>query len=189
MRLLKTFHRKWHPFLILFTVLSFWCLRHVRTDLENDIEGKHELDAYANNVRFTQLSDEGILAYQVYATSLQHYANKITEFTQPVIIIYDIKGARKPWYIRANSGSAYEATKEIVLQGNVEAQQAADPQHPSTLLKTTTVTVSPKTRRAETTAPISAVQPGLIITAIGADTDLQTGITHLRSEVKAHYVP
>jgi len=72
---------------------------------------------------------------------------------------------------------------------NVIIHHAADGNNPSTLIKTTTLSVYPNQQIAKTEDYIVLIQPSIIVKAIGMNANLNTGDIKLLSQARSEYVP
>ncbi|MBV9576025.1 MAG: LPS export ABC transporter periplasmic protein LptC, partial [Gammaproteobacteria bacterium] len=72
---------------------------------------------------------------------------------------------------------------------NVTIHHAADVNNPATLIKTSTLTVYPNKKLAQTNAFITMIQPSLLVKAIGMQADMNTGDIKLLTQARGEYVP
>jgi LPS export ABC transporter protein LptC len=117
-----------------------------------------------------------------------HYAqNDSTDFTDPQLTLYH--KSPNPWFIESKTAKASHGIDKVVFTENVTIHHPADYANPATIIKTTTLTVHPNDKTAETAEPITMIQPNSIMKAIGMQADMDSGNIKLLSQAQGEYVP
>lgn len=146
-------------------------------------------DAIMQDVTALILDKQGKPSMKVITPKLIHYAESdTTHFTTPQLILYR-RQSSKPWYVTANQAKATQGTNNVDFWDNVTIHHAADANNPATLIKTTTLTVHPNEKTAETKDDITLTQPNVVIKATGMHADMNTGDVKLLSKARGEYVP
>jgi lipopolysaccharide export system protein LptC len=125
---------------------------------------------------------------KVITPKLVHYAESdTTHFTTPQLVLY--RQSPQPWYVTSKFAKATQGTDNVNFWENVTIHHAADTNNPATLIKTTTLTVHPNDKTAETKDFITLTQPNVIVKATGMFADMNTGDIKLLSQARGEYVP
>ena len=93
----------------------------------------------------------------------------------------------KPWDITANKGRSEGGKSKVYLWDNVKIIQAADQNNSGFNVSTTSLTVYPDIKFAETNDPVAIIKGGSVAKAIGAKADFKSGIVDLLSNVECQY--
>jgi lipopolysaccharide export system protein LptC len=166
-------------------------------------------DAYARQVVFTQMNEEGRLKSRFYADELKHYKNGITTLEAPYGILYDnvnntlnvggvltvnedthakSGGQKPPWTIKADHGELRDNGNLLYLWGHVNIHQDKGKNNQATLFTTEALTYYPKTRIARTKEAVQITQSdGSTVTARGMNANLDTGEVDFLSQVRSRY--
>jgi lipopolysaccharide export system protein LptC len=175
--------------LVLIAMLSCWLLWHYVINLQWGAPANpNNPDAFAYNLQVNVMDDNGQPQYVFSSPYLVHYSvgNRII-LQKPVMTMYE--GAQPPWILHANQGEAFNGNNLVKLWGNVNMSQVAGTTNPSSLIKTTEITVYPKQRVATTNQYISAVQPNAQMNSVGMKLDLGQKTVDLLSQVHGVYEP
>jgi lipopolysaccharide export system protein LptC len=175
--------------LVLIAMLSCWLLWHYVINLQwGTLANPNNPDAFAYNLQVNVMDDNGQPQYIFSSPYLVHYAVGDRVILQkPVMTMYN--GAQPPWLLHADHGEAFNGNDMVKLWGNVNMSQAVGTANPSTLIKTTEITVYPKQRIATTKQYISAVQPNVQMNSVGMKLDLAQKTLDLLSQVQGVYEP
>lgn len=145
-------------------------------------------DAMMEGVIATIINKEGAPALKIETPKMVHYLREdTTNITSPHITVY--RDSPKPWHIHSDSATATKGINQIIFHDHVVINHDHDTENPSTLIKTTVLTVFPNKKVAETNDPIILVQPDTIIHAVGMFADLNDGTVKLLSNARGEYVP
>jgi len=144
-------------------------------------------DSFATNVTFVKMDADGVPEQQLTAPLITHYPNDITDLTTPHFTLY-MKNS-SPWHLSANYGQLQDKGDTLVLKDNVKLEQPAGKDNLPLTMTTTELTIYPKTKYAHTQQPVTIVQPGRIVHAIGLNADANTKVIDLLSQVRAEIQP
>jgi LPS export ABC transporter protein LptC len=143
-------------------------------------------DAFMLGVTATQMNKFGKPINIVTASKLVNFTqNNTTKFEDPFIIHY-VDNA-PPWHISAKYGQAMHGTEKIILTQQVKIRQLPGPNSHNVTFTTTQLTYHTKTSIAETDKPVTIIQPGSVVHAIGLKADLNKGYVNLLAKVKGQY--
>ncbi len=145
-------------------------------------------DAYMENVNAVILDKLGKVTMKIVTPKMIHYAkDDTTDFIDPQITLYH--KSPNPWFIASKTAKAWHGIDNLVFNTDVTIHHPADYNNPATLIKTTTLTVHPNERTAETAEPITMIQPNSIMKAVGMQADMDSGNIKLLSQAQGEYVP
>jgi len=154
---------------------------------ERDISAQNP-DFFMHNVTYVQMDVDGNIRQQIVSPNLVHYPdNDVAVFQQPHLLVFNV--AQKLWDISADQGKSVAYMDRIYLSGNVNIERLPTPDDLGFTVKTTTLTVYPSSQTADTKEPVTILQNGSIVNAIGAKADLAKGTIDLLSKVKGNYAP
>jgi lipopolysaccharide export system protein LptC len=145
-------------------------------------------DAYMENVTAIILDKLGKVTLKIVTPKMVHYANNdTTNFTDPQLTLYH--KSPNPWFIQSKTAKAWHGIDNVIFNDDVTIHHPADYNNPATVIKTTTLTVHPNQKTAETTEPITMIQPNSVMKAIGMQADMDSGNIKLLSQAQGEYVP
>lgn len=148
----------------------------------------HHPDVFMESVSALRLDAQGQIEHEFHAPRLQHYPDdNTTDIDTPEITLYTPN--QPTWQIHAAHARAFIKDKRILFWDHVRAEQQASSKKPATTFFTREITLYPKRRYAETSAPIKAVQPGITIKSVGLRADMQKGTLQLLAQVQGLYEP
>lgn len=140
------------------------------------------------NVTATILDKFGKVSMKIVTPKMVHFAkNDSTDFIDPQLTIYH--KSPNPWFIESRTAKALHGMDNVVFTDNVVIHHPADYNNPATVIKTTTLTVHPNEKTAETTEPITMIQPNSVMQAIGMHADMDSGNIKLLSQAQGEYDP
>lgn len=167
---------------------SWLTLRIVKETSLTHITRSVNPDAYMFKARYTQMNKNGTIHSIMRATQTIHYSKKdFAVFQNPNIIV--MVANKKPWHITAERGHSEQGGKKVILIDHVKMHQPAGLNNKELTIKTNSAVIYPTEKQAETNKPVTILQPGVTITAIGAKADLQKSTVNLLSNVKEIYIP
>ena len=144
-------------------------------------------DSIAENVTIINMDLEGNPASHFSATKMVHYPHKNTTLaSQPNLVVF-IKN-EQPWHISAKQGEAVDGNTMIRLWDNVKFVQPASQDNPESTVLTEKFTFWPQKKIGETDKPITLLQAGTKVTAIGLIANTTTGQVDLLKDVRGSYV-
>lgn len=145
-------------------------------------------DAIMEGVTALFMDKQGKPTMRVETPRLVHFnENDATDFIDPKLTLY--RKSPEPWYVTAKNARAIDGIDHVNFQDDVIIHHAADLHNPATVIKTSTLTVFPEKQIAETSDPITLVQPSTIVNATGMHADMTTGDIKLLSDARGEYVP
>ena len=145
-------------------------------------------DAYMENVTAIILDKLGKVSMKIVTPKMTHYAkDDTTDFIDPQITLYH--KSPNPWFIASKTAKAWDGIDNLVFNTDVTIHHPADYNNPATLIKTSTLTVHPNEKTAETVEPITMIQPNSIMKAVGMQADMDSGNIKLLSQAQGEYVP
>jgi len=144
-------------------------------------------DSIAENVTIINMDLEGNPSSHFSSAKMIHYPNKNTTLvTQPNLVVF-IKN-EQPWHITAKQGKAVDGNALIQLWDNVKFVQPASQANPESTVLTEKFIFWPQKKIAETDKPITLLQPGTKVTAVGLIANTATGQIDLLKDVRGSYV-
>lgn len=173
-------------FLLLFcAAVSGWLVLK-SSAIPASIPNENGPDSYMTNISVLHTaSDSGELQNELHAALLTHYSNKTTVFTRPHFIFYHPPA--QPWNLTAKQGKAFDDVNLVQLWDQVVLAEAAGNQTQPITINTSQVTVHPKQHFAQTDQLVTAIEPGVYVTAIGMHVDFKTQVVDLLSHVHVQY--
>ncbi|MES2204076.1 MAG: LPS export ABC transporter periplasmic protein LptC [Pseudomonadota bacterium] len=147
-----------------------------------------DYDAFAIDVVSTQFSDKGVKRYELSAPRLNHYkSNNQTHVDNPVLYLYSPN--QENWLVTAEYATAIHGKQVIEFVKNVDISGAGTSAHKNTQLLTEKINYYPDKNSANTPLPVTIVQPGSTIHAIGMDVAFNAGTITLLSKIRGSYNP
>lgn len=145
-------------------------------------------DAIMEDVVALIIDKTGKPSMKVITPRLIHYTESdTTHLTTPQLVLY--RKSPQPWYVSSRFAKATQGIENVNFWENVTIHHAADNNNPATLIKTTTLTVHPNQKTAETQDFITLIQPNMVVKATGMHADMNTGNIKLLSKARGEYVP
>lgn len=145
-------------------------------------------DAIMEDVVALIIDKQGKPSMKVITPRLTHYTDSdTTHLTTPQLVLY--RKSPQPWYVSSQFAKATQGIENVDFWENVTIHHAADNNNPATLIKTTTLTVHPNQKTAETKDFITLIQPNIVVKATGMHADMNTGDIKLLSKARGEYVP
>ena len=145
-------------------------------------------DAFATEVVSTQFSDLGTKRYELSSPRLNHYkSNNQTHVDNPVLYLYNAD--QESWLVTAQYATATQGKDIIEFVKNVDISGAGTANHKNTQLLTEKINYYPDKNTANTSLPVTIVQPGSIIHATGMDVAFNAGTISLLSKIHGSYNP
>ncbi|QSX29538.1 LPS export ABC transporter periplasmic protein LptC [Shewanella cyperi] len=145
-------------------------------------------DFVATELRSVEYNDKGQVSSKVSASYMEHFqASNITEFTEPVYLIYPNEGAAQ-WRLSASRGKLSKNSGKVVLEQDVQIQ-AISQQEPLQNLSTSYLELDLNTMIMTSNRPILVFGKGFNVTGQGLYADLNAQEVKLLSQVKGSYEP
>lgn len=169
-------------FLIVLCGLTFWLLKQWSQELRDD-PSLRVPDSYLYEVEGLSTDDTGQVNYRLTANTMIHYPKEDITFFEKIAVWNYLK-AGEPWTLAADHGRAQSGKTSLDLWGNVKVHQAPSEGNTENTLLTTALTLYPKQRYAKTASWVTLLQPGITVTALGAEADMETKTIHLLAHAK-----
>ena len=145
-------------------------------------------DAFMEDVVTTILDKEGNPKLEITTPKMVHFSKEdTTRLLTPHLTLY--RDSPEPWYITSQYAKAWQGIENVNFWQDVNIQHAADEKSPQTTIKTSTLTVHPNQRTAQTDAPITLLQPNMTVNAVGMFADMNSGDIKLLSNTRGEYFP
>lgn len=145
-------------------------------------------DAYMEQVQTVIMDEVGAPKMKIAAPHMIHYLeHDVTKLISPHVTIY--RNSPEPWHVTARYALATDGTQEILFWDNVLIHHIGDGDNPTTRITTSTLTIHPEQRSAQTAAVITLRQPNLQVTAKGMLADMNSGDIKLLSQTRGEYDP
>jgi LPS export ABC transporter protein LptC len=175
--------------LVILILFGTWYTWQQLARSNNSRVAQHQADAYAINVIIFHTDIEGNIYDQVRTPLLVHYpADDSILLSSPVFDLF-LKN-NESWELSANYGKLKENYDLLQLWGKVTLNQKKMAHAlPSTTLTTSVLTVNFKERTADTSAPVTIVQPNQVIHAMGLHADFASKTIQLLAQVKGQLKP
>lgn len=164
--------------------MTVWLERASQADDPRaDGRHRHDPDFIVERFHVRRLDAAGTLRNSMSAAKMVHYPDDdSTELAAPALTYH----ARTPVsHVTARRGTVGKDAEVVVLEDDVVAWREATREAPQIRFTTTQLTVFPDDETARTDRPVRIVQGRSVITGTGLDIDNRSGITVLRSNVRA----
>lgn len=170
--------------LLLCTAISIWLVLKLPAPPPLTSTQPDANNSYMTDVIITRMNAEsGKPQDQLESSFMVHSSlDGKTTITRPHFIIFQTVG--EPWHLYGDNGQTQNGVDILNLWGHVTLTQPPGPQNQTMTITTSAVTIFPKMKYAETTQPVTGLQPGNVLQAIGMHTDFKTGIVNLLSHVQ-----
>ncbi len=188
MRLLTFRHFIISTLVLFAAALSCWSIIFSRQQTDIVSAKQNEPDAFMEDAIATMMNKEGKLALKIESPKMLHYAAGDTiHITQPHVTVF--RQSPQPWYIDSDYATTTDGAQQIVFSNNVVILHLADTADPTTTMKTASLTVFPKKQTAQTSDPVTIIQPDTTVQAVGMLANLDNGTVQLLSQAKGDYAP
>jgi lipopolysaccharide export system protein LptC len=189
--LLKMFQKRFVPLAIaLIAILSLWLFREQPDKVPPSVGHNAKVaDSYMENFTATILDQQGRPRYELSAATMAHYSyDDHSEFDAPRLVAYRPHDQR--WTVVAESGTALQGTREIVLHGAVTVQRHHDAEPEANLeIRTRELRVRPDDNMAETDQHAVIVRGTATLQSDGLQANFRDDELQLLSQVRGRYAP
>jgi LPS export ABC transporter protein LptC len=182
--------RRWTAALVLsgLTGLSFWLLGWAQSPVPTPSAGPQPPRYFMTGATLLHWNRKGRLVYRLQALLIEHLpVPGLYALTQPLLTEHP--GPHTVWRVRARHGLLNSPRNQLRLWHHVRARQLPSPHHPSLLLSTSRLTVFFKTRRAESSQPVTLIEGMGHLSGTGFTLDLGRRVLTLRSRVRGLLPP
>lgn len=179
--------RRYFFFALVLVLIVAGLIHTISSDFRvKKVNNPDQPEAIMENVTMVQMGPDGYPSHRLISPEIINYqADNVTLSTNPQITLYSPPGL--PWVITAKHGKASNGIEKIYLWQDVVVHRPGNKFSPPSTMTTTNFTVYPKTKTGHTDAPVRLTQPGMIVTAVGADADLAKKQISLLSNINGVY--
>lgn len=176
-------------FLILLAISGscWYAINATKTSLESHAQASNNPDFFMKDVSYLQMDSMGVLQNKISTPSLVHYQADSTYFFEaPTLEMLDKND--QLWTISAAHGKSIHESDTVYLWDDVKVKQfdkKASVQ--KSLITTSTATIYPHRKFAETDKPLAFHQGDSVVYSTGAKLDLEAAKVQLLSKVKGQY--
>lgn len=165
------------------SILAIFAAQKITTP---HINATQNPDFFMSNAVYTDFNSAGEIHSQIITAKITHYPiDNVYFFDQPNMLFFNPN--EQPWNISANKGKSQHGKEKVLLWDNVIIHQASGPNNSETKITTSELTIQPHDKTAATTKPVTIVQGGSTMSAIGAVADFKSGKVGLLSKVRGKY--
>lgn len=143
---------------------------------------------YLKDAAILGTSEDGTLLYTVEAADVRHLPQERRVAMQTVKVRYS-DTSQPAWSASSGSGSIEDDGARISLTGNVRLTNEDPAQKNNYVIETDALEFRPRERFASTDGPVRITQPGVVLTAVGLEADLENEIVNLKAEVSGQFRP
>jgi lipopolysaccharide export system protein LptC len=187
----KLFQRRFVPLAIAFiAALSLWLFRDQPEKVPASIgHNAKAADSFMENFTTTILDQQGRPRYEISARAMAHYAyDDHSEFEAPRLVAYRPHDQR--WTVVADSATAEQGAREILLHGAVTIQRHQDAQAAANLeIRTRELKVWPNDNTAQTDQHAVIVRGEGTLQSDGLKANFHDNELQLLSQVRGRYAP
>ncbi|MES2216782.1 MAG: LPS export ABC transporter periplasmic protein LptC [Pseudomonadota bacterium] len=170
------------------TAFSAWSIIISHPAKVNPQDDPKQIDSFMEEVQAITYNKLGQPSLQITTPKMVHYPeNNTTYITTPRVIIY--RQSPQPWFVDSDYAKASNGMDSILFWSNVNIHHLADPENPTTSLRTNTLTIFPNQQIAQTNEAVTFVQPDTTVHAIGMLANLDVGTVKLLSQTQGEYDP
>jgi len=144
-------------------------------------------DTFMTNMHYVSFDKNGEWNSKLQVTRMTHYPDKDTSILEKPQYISRTKD-QLTWVISADHGTAQEGLKKINLKDHVLVDRIHAINGNTLSLRTTEMVAFPKENFAQTDKPVTIIQPGSTVNAVGLTVNMNSGDIHLLSGVEGNYV-
>jgi lipopolysaccharide export system protein LptC len=176
-------------FLIILAIgLSSWSIFLSKKVNITSSNSSSQPDAFMENVIATIINKEGLRSLLIESPRMVHYSENDTTFIEsPHITVY--RDSPQPWHINSDYAKATKGIDKLFFWSNVIIHHPHDSSTPITTFKTTTLTVFPHEKIAQTSDEVTLSQPETVVHAIGMTANFNNGEVKLLSQARGEYAP
>jgi LPS export ABC transporter protein LptC len=176
--------------IIIFASVSILAIIETKKIIHVHVNAINAPDFAMTNAIYTKFDQNGNISDQFYTTRITHFiTNNNYIFDNPRIKMYNNK--EQPWEITADKGKSEGGKSKIYLWNNVKLIQASTSNSgshkPTFEIYTTSLTLYPTAKLAETNDYVTIIQGDSIIKSLGAKADFKSGTLNLLSTVECQH--
>ncbi|CAL7960394.1 Lipopolysaccharide export system protein LptC [Gammaproteobacteria bacterium] len=172
--------------LAIFSSVSILALLEAKKITSSHTNAADAPDFFMTNTTYVQFDQNGNVNNQFYASKIIHFtSNNNYTFDNPRMKMYNTN--EQPWDITANKGRSEGGKSKVYLWDNVKVVQTASHETTDFDITTTSLTVYPNIKFAETSDGVIIIQGKSIAKAVGAKADFKSGTVSLLSSVECEY--
>lgn len=172
--------------LAIFSSVSILALLEAKKITSSHTNAADAPDFFMTNTTYIQFNPNGEISNQFYTSKITHFTtNNNYTFDNPRMKMYNTN--EQPWDITANKGRSEGGKSKVYFWDNVRVVQAAGQETTNFDITTTSLTIYPSIKFAETNDPVTIIQGESIAKAVGAKADFKSGTVTLLSKVECEY--
>ena len=141
-------------------------------------------DYFIRGAKMSALGPHGKLVYQIQAREILHFPDRSA--TLKDMTVHYQGGPAGIWQLKSKQGVIPAGGEKLTLQGDVFIK-GNRPNKGLTQMKMNEVDILPGSGMMVTTAPVSIMQPGSRMTAVGMQADILKDVINLSSDVQVRY--
>lgn len=150
--------------LSLLAAATVWLERATRSDEERVAGGvRHEPDLMVQTFTLRRYDKSGAEQYELVGERMKHYPDDDSSVITQPRLVFAAEG--RPLAVRGDQGTVYQQGDRVFLEGDVQADRAADARHAAMSFRSATLTLWPNDERAETRTPLVLTQGATVIHA------------------------
>lgn len=178
--------RRWVSYLLAVLLISM-SMMLIFNSQKNSMHSKQNImDTFGTDIIAQNFSATGQLQDTLTTPYLQHYTQKnMTVMKTPYIVAQAKKGP--PWHVSSQHGYMLHGQEEAHLWNHVKITQPPGLNSENATLLTSALTYYPKRGYVETDKPVTLLQPGTTIHAVGMTADLKRNKVDLLHHVTAQH--
>lgn len=170
--------------LSLLAAATVWLERATRLDEEQAVTGlRHDPDLMVQTFTLRRFDKTGAEQYELTGTKMTHFPDDDSSLVADPRLVF--AGEGRPLNVRGERATVFQGGDRVFLEGDVQAQRAADAQHAAMSFRSATLTVWPDAERAETRTPLVLTQGATVIHAQMLEAQNLTGELKLAGGVTA----
>lgn len=172
----------------LLAATTFWLERVVNNESTgNRANLRHDPDLIANNVTIDRYDETGKHITHIISERGYHYPDDDTaELIHPVVTFMR-QGA--PAVFSSEKAHAENATKVVVMQGNVKGRRAASGETPAMTVDTDELTVLTDDEIARTDQPVLLTYGAASMSGVGMEWNNLTGLFTVNKQARTTFPP
>lgn len=179
--------RAWSALLPLLLLLAatYWLNQQVQPlPPRADDSKRHDPDYIVDQLSATTLDDNGVPHFVMAAQKMLHYPDDdSTELVEPRLT--SLYPDRPPVHMTARHGEISSKGKQVFLHDNVVVVREARADQSAMTFTSSYLHVLPDLDLADTDQPVTVVEDGTVVHAVGMKLNNKTGVAELLAQVRS----
>lgn len=172
------------PLLIVAVIITL----NIQIDEDLEAEARSQppdkADYYIRDAKLSAMGPNGKPLFQVKAGEILHFPDNSAEMTN--MTVYYQAGSAGIWQLHSDRGEVPPEADQLKLIGDVRIR-GKRPDEGLTQMRMSEVVVLPREGMLRTESPVSIVEPGARMTAVGMQLDILQDVISLSKEVQVRY--